>query len=219
MRLLHLSDTHGADIMQIPLNGIDVIVHSGDFQPTKGRRMGERIRPVAEVRYQERWARKNASAIAAWAGSRPFVFVPGNHDFFNPKTDFAMAGMDVSWLPNGSVTIAGVHFYGYRFVPYVDGEWSGELSEHDIAEHAHSFPDVDVLVTHAPPRGVLDYESGHHWGSTALANEYVYQREGRQPKVWLCGHVHAEGGRQKPLGRTLVVNSATTYQVIELEGS
>lgn len=217
MRILHTSDTHGADLSAIPLDGIDVIVHSGDFQPTKGRRMGERIRPVAESRYQERWIRKAAPKIAEWAGARLFLYLPGNHDFFHCVPDLEAAGVHIINLSGRTATVEGVSFYGYRFVPYLEGEWCGELREHEIAEHALEFPDVDVLVTHSPPAGILDAAHGDRHGSTALANEYLYHREGRWPRVWLCGHVH-EGVGRMPFGDTLVVNSATTYQVVELEG-
>jgi Icc-related predicted phosphoesterase len=228
--ILHTSDTHGWDITQIPLDAqnsehgvrIDVVVHSGDFQPTKGRRVGERIRPVAEVRYQDRWMRKNAPKIAAWLDGRPFVFVPGNHDFYNPTADLALAGANVVWLRNGSASVAGIRFSGYRFIPYIEGEWCGELPESDIAKHAKEIEDCDVLVTHAPPHGVLDRDSGRHFGSSALANEYLYNREGRRlPKVWLCGHVHPHGGEQAQLtfGGILVVNSAKTWQVIGIKPS
>jgi len=65
-----------------------------------------------------------------------------------------------------------------------------------------------IVVSHAPPAGVLDegirYGLGH-LGSPALA-AFVKRR---QPALVLCGHVHSQGGRVERVGRTLVVNAAS----------
>jgi Icc-related predicted phosphoesterase len=224
MNLLHVSDTHGRDLTTIPLEGIDVVVHSGDIGPTVGRDVdrGERIRPVKEIRAQRRWWRRQAPRLAAWLGTRPFLYVLGNHDFYQPEEVLCEAGIGVHNLSRVHCQVGPVSFYGYRFIPYVEGEWAGELRERQIAADALDFPDCDVLVTHAPPHGILDVDGGRHHGSTALRDEYLDHRPRRPwPKVWLCGHVHPFGGRRMPLDngrgrRTLVVNSAETYQVIQL---
>ena len=214
--ILHMSDTHGSDITVLPLDDVDIVIHSGDFMPTKGRRPGARIDPEAERKYQARWMDKNRAKILDWLGGRPMILVPGNHDFHNPT----FAAPNVVRITNGSITLKGsqlaqpIRFCGYRFVPFVDGEWCGEKVELDIAADAKDFSDCDILITHAPPHGVLDYDCGRHWGSTALANEYLYRREGRAPKAWLCGHVHGDAGR-RPFGETMVVNSATIAQRVE----
>jgi Icc-related predicted phosphoesterase len=74
---------------------------------------------------------------------------------------------------------------------------------------------VDVVVTHAPIRGVGDAEDPAHWGFAAfhkLLNRY-------QPKYWLHGHVHLNYGqdptRLRSYGATTVVNTTQRY-VLEI---
>ncbi len=66
-----------------------------------------------------------------------------------------------------------------------------------------------VVVTHTPPRGLLDLAirfGVSHLGSPAL-EEFVRERV---PALVLCGHAHSRGGRAVRVGDTLVVNAASS---------
>ena len=73
---------------------------------------------------------------------------------------------------------------------------------------------VDVLVTHAPPRGVHDAEDLCHTGFTTFRK--FIQRY--QPRYLVHGHVHPTGlePRVSQVGSTTVVN-AFGYRVITIE--
>jgi Icc-related predicted phosphoesterase len=59
-----------------------------------------------------------------------------------------------------------------------------------------------VFVAHPPPRGILDEAFGRfHAGSRGLYTMIVR----RQPRLFLCGHIHERPG-WKYVGKTLVVN-------------
>ena len=74
-------------------------------------------------------------------------------------------------------------------------------------------PDCDILVTHVPPKGVLDKcyngdRAGSRYITEAVCASLV------KPRLWLCGHIHEGygyevarfgGGACQP---TLVVNAA-----------
>jgi Icc-related predicted phosphoesterase len=64
---------------------------------------------------------------------------------------------------------------------------------------------IDILVTHTPPKGVLDASrGGQSLGCRALASEI-----GRiAPRLHCFGHVHASAGRQR-IGETLFVNASS----------
>ena len=65
--------------------------------------------------------------------------------------------------------------------------------------------DIDILVTHATPEvpGTRIASSPEkHYGSEAL-REII---EAKQPKVCVCGHIHASDHRPVYLGKTLVMN-------------
>jgi RNase_H superfamily len=94
-------------------------------------------------------------------------------------------------------------------------------AEHAIAGHLEqarrqlSVPDERlVIVSHAPPQGVLDTAirfGVRSIGSSALA-AFV---ERYQPALVLCGHVHNRGGKIARMGRTVVVNAANDDQDIK----
>ena len=69
--------------------------------------------------------------------------------------------------------------------------------------------DLDVLITHTPPRGTLDRRSsGAPIGCEQLAAALPRVR----PRVHLFGHVHASGGQERTVGPTTFVNAACTWR-------
>lgn len=88
-----------------------------------------------------------------WLISLPYrhkVFVAGNHDLCLYDAENIEGLPDnVHFLHNGGVVINDVFFYGVTFTnPYVEYERP-----------------IDVLLSHEPPLGILDYEDGRHWGN------------------------------------------------------
>jgi Icc-related predicted phosphoesterase len=83
-----------------------------------------------------------------------------------------------------------------------------ELSEEEIeALLSPVLQAGDVLVSHPPPRGIVDVvHGGAHVGSVAVARLV----EARRPSLVLCGHIHeARGMVTEP---TVVVNSGAAAQ-------
>ncbi len=65
-----------------------------------------------------------------------------------------------------------------------------------------------ILVTHAPPKGVLDLSRRfdiHHIGSQAV-REFI---EERNIELVICGHSHINGGRYEKVGNCHVLNIAS----------
>jgi Icc-related predicted phosphoesterase len=69
------------------------------------------------------------------------------------------------------------------------------LSEDRLCQIWSLIPDdTDILVTHGPPRGVLDViRNGRGVGSTNLQNE-VFGRLREKLKVHCFGHIHEDPG-------------------------
>lgn len=65
--------------------------------------------------------------------------------------------------------------------------------------------DVDILLTHCPPRGILDGKN--HYGSRRLA-EHV---EKYKPKIHLFGHVHFNEPQEVEIDGTTYVNVTRKY--------
>lgn len=82
-----------------------------------------------------------------------------------------------------------------------------------------------ILVTHAPPQGVLD--GAIRFGSENIGSSVVREiLADVRVRVVVCGHVHLWGGRQEQVGHCRVVNVAShdhldaplRWAVLEIEG-
>ncbi len=147
--------------------------------------------------------------------SVPVLYVRGNHDDKYEKHP-----------PEGCICIEdriyeyeGVRFLGlggsYR---YKNGrnQYSEEEMKHRISHLWWQLfwkKGFDVLVTHAPAKGVNDGEDICHKGFGC----FVDLLEKYQPKCFAHGHVHLNYGRQFPreskVGETLVVNGYNHWVV------
>ncbi len=214
MKILHLSDTHGL-IPKLDLDGIDVVVHSGDFLPNKTRG----FLPIEEP-FQVQWMRDNHSTLRLMMvpSGVPFLVLRGNHDFINPAEYL----FDCAWDLSGKlVTVNGVKFFGYPFTPLFTGEWWGELTPRQEEAAMEGLLLVlerdkpDVLVSHGPMYGLLDRNrQGERCGSQPLRDLLMLKTK-HLPKIMLHGHVHEDHGKAV-CGDMRVYNSATIAQVVEL---
>jgi hypothetical protein len=169
----------------------------------------------------------------------PLVFVPGNHDpdvagYRSSRAGLVLrAGLPARppW-PDGAVNadgaivdVAGLRLAGlggclrYRDGPnqYTDRQQARRAWALRIRAGWHRAADgrrVDVLLTHAPPRGIGDGDDRPHRGFAALPGLVA----ALQPVALLHGHVRPSGvpvtrGR---LGRTAVCN-VTGWHLFEIE--
>ena len=169
----------------------------------------------------------------------PLVFVPGNHDPDISGYRTSRAGLTLKaglparppW-PDGAVNAerAVVDTVGLRFaglggcLRYSDGP--NQYTQRQQARRARSLSrrarwraardghGVDVLLTHAPPRGVGDREDRAHQGFEAL--HWLTRR--MQPSLLLHGHIHPDEmpARVHQLGRTVVRNVAG-HHLLDIE--
>lgn len=54
--------------------------------------------------------------------------------------------------------------------------------------------DVDILVTHSPPYGILDFNGREHCGSSSLRNYTLNGNKFNKKKLHVFGHIHENGG-------------------------
>lgn len=229
MLICHVSDTHSF-FPTIPAEA-ELIVHSGDLCPnlTRGNR-------EIEVPYQTEWLREKAATFKDWIGNRPFLFTRGNHDFVpnlcEILQEYEINAID---LTSRKVTVAGIRFYGFPFIPFIDGEWNGECTSEQMSREVNHLKiqlidGLDVLVAHAPPYGILDADFvirtenqeivpawANRFGNRQLTNLFSYDLEDRYfPKYLLCGHVHESYGRAEFFGMQ-VSNAATRVHLMDIE--
>jgi Icc-related predicted phosphoesterase len=126
------------------------------------------------------------------------VFVPGNHSvaiehkLITPN-DFP----NIHFLIHQPVVIQGIKIFGSPYTPWFFN-WAYNVARPDLDAVWATIPsDIDLLVTHGPPKGILDvtrdWKSKRpiHVGSLSLT-KHVTERI--KPKVHAFGHIHDETG-------------------------
>jgi len=150
-----------------------------------------------------------------------------------PTLAGAVRGMEnVRVINNQIANFKSLRIGGLEY--FVDVSWVREFKPSDYKEKMRDakkqsdkareilrrFQDVDILLCHQPPHGILDKVSfasapklwkGKHAGSKIIL-DYVQRKH---PRYVFCGHIHeAEGMRR--IGKTEVYNLGLGYKVIEI---
>ncbi len=188
MLILHLSDTHGKHHELRNLPPAEIIIHSGDisFAGSENEVMN----------------------FIEWFGALPYrfkIFIAGNHDD-------CLFGADIDGLPencfylcNSGVTIEGIKIYGTPL--FMEDVISG-----DYDRNIQKIPnDTDILITHQPPIGILDYSANIHYGDQNLLQTVLKT----QPGYHLFGHIHRAYGIENSK-QTTFVNAAILSEKYEL---
>ena len=178
----HISDTHGYhELLKIP-NNIDIVIHSGDSTNSKNRYKNQ-------VEFQN---------FLIWFKLLPIkhkILIAGNHDAtlfyntFNIKSDLKLHG--ITYLENNLSEIEGLKIYGSPIVPTF-GNWYFMKNRAKMYKIWENIPDnIDILITHTPPKGILDLSYGRdnkleYCGCNALKKRIF----DIQPKLMLFGHIH-----------------------------
>ncbi len=220
---LHISDTHGR-LDPLDLEGVDLIVHSGDFLPSFS--WGDRQHDTPR---QREWLYQSAARIRDWTGGLPVLHCQGNHDFFSSTSvESILRDNGCKWtdITNRSDEIAGLVWYGLPWVPqYGTCNYGCELDELYRRTEDALRAEPDILVAHCPPWGVLDLSAGYHpFGGRPVPPEHIgnpaltawlMRDDVKRPAHILCGHVHESHGYAN-VGATAVSNAATTQHRIVL---
>jgi|Deesub1362A_J573_1020465.scaffolds.fasta_scaffold00318_10 hypothetical protein len=142
------------------------------------------------------------------------IAVHGNCD--PPEAVSILQNSDIYFIHGRSVKLDGITFHGLGGSNLTPFFTPSEYSEDEISTTASNFTfgEYNVLVTHCPPKGILDFTyTRKRAGSKAIA-EIVEKFE-----VILCGHIHEARGIEKR--GFLAVNpgsvSAGRYAVVDLK--
>lgn len=149
----------------------------------------------------------------------PAAFVPGNHDpRIGRGTPTAPSGM--TSVDGRTLVLAGLRIAGLGgCVRYNGGAHQYEQRDYDVRARellagSGDVAPVDVLLTHAPPRGLGDGDDPSHVGVEALHGVL----ETLRPTWHLHGHIHPYGMLKpdRQVGRTTVRN-VIPWQVLDIE--
>ena len=196
MKFVFMADTHNHVVPDVP-DG-DVLVHCGDMTG---------VGSVAEV-----------AAFAHWFGKLPHVHkicISGNHDFLfeNNHTLARLMLQDngIIYLEDEYLELEGVKIYGTPQQPYFYN-WAFNREEEDLITAYARIPEgLDLLITHCPPRGILD-ETTHDFKTRFIGSYDLLEAVKRaKPRFHAFGHCHYSRGCKQVDGTTFI-NAAICAQ-------
>ena len=189
MKLLLFSDIHSdfpgaAKLAELALKA-DVVVGAGDYCLAR-RGLDEIIAALSAI-------------------PKPTVLVPGNAESHEELVRACRAWPNAHVLHGNQTTLDDVTFYGIGggipITPF--GAWSYDFSEGQARKLLQDLQTGSVLISHSPPKGVLDMSSdGRSLGSEALTEIIGIKK----PRLVVCGHIHGSAGRIARLDQTDVIN-------------
>lgn len=200
IRIVCIGDTHGQHAKLSVPDG-DVLIHAGDFMA-----FGDRPKEIV--------------SFNQWLGKQPHlhkVVIAGNHDLMferHPGAARELLGNGI-YLENSGVELLGLKIWGSPVQPEFNS-WAFNVARGPaIRRYWEMIPlNIDILVTHGPPFGVLDRAdpSTAHLGCEELLNSI----EEIRPRLHVFGHIHGGHGSSARNGirfvNASVVNEA--YQVV-----
>ncbi|TDS11738.1 metallophosphatase domain-containing protein [Sphingobacterium paludis] len=196
MKIIAISDTHGQH-RSLTLPKGDMIIHAGDFSQAG--------RPAEVIDF------------LAWFSQLKFrhkIFIAGNHDFFfesaHPDVINEMIPKGVTYLYDSGVEIAGVKIWGSPVTPWFNNWAFNRNRGNDMKKHWDLIPDdIDILVTHGPPLGILDETV---YGKRTGCEELLLRIQQVKPKYHIFGHIHEDYGNFTEGGTTFINASVVDHR-------
>ena len=186
MKFTIISDTHNHH-HEIEIPQGDVLIHAGDIT--------------------ERGHKEEVIDFLEWFSKQPHphkIFIGGNHDIYMDRYPVDLLELipeNVIYLRNNGLTINKLKIWGSPVTPdFMDWSFGKERSKMD--EHWKYMPeDIDILITHTPPYGILDQSSQH----ISLGCKFLLKKvKELKPKYHIFGHIHASYGIHKTEATTFI---------------
>ena len=178
MRLVIVSDTHGMqDQMSFPEG--DVLLHCGDFCMGGGpKELTQMLTWFDKLEYRHK------------------ICIAGNHDIHaegnTPFVRDALKEFNSHYLFESGITIDGIKFWGSPIQPEFH-DWAFNRTKQFRSTYwREKLPDdVDVLLTHSPPKNILDV---NHMGWNVGCKHLAMGVQLVRPLLHCFGHIHESRG-------------------------
>ena len=198
VKLVIISDTHGRHRgLSIP-DG-DILIHAGDIT--------------------EHGTLSGVQEFNQWLNQLPHahkIVIAGNHDFcFEDQAEEARALLtSATYLQDEAVEVKGLKIYGSPWTPeFFNWAFMRQRGAEMRAVWEKIPAGTDVLITHGPPSGILDYtEAGEYAGCRELLTAVGEIA----PRVHIFGHIHEGRGIEKRDGVTFINASSISANYRQL---
>lgn len=182
MKIWHISDTHTYHgFLKVP-EGIDMVIFSGDCSNPRDPYTNEQ-----EVRNFIEWF-DNLEI-------QHKIFVAGNHDTSIERgliTEENFHQCCIHYLENTSVEIEGLKIFGSPLTPTF-GNWAFMKPSFKLERVWKNIidDDVDIVITHGPPKTVLDLSENRQRQLEFCGDKSLLNRiKEVNPKLHCFGHIH-----------------------------
>ena len=182
MRIIAISDTH-CQLEKIKIPKGDILIYAGDL--TYAGRITDVIKELDILKEKTK-------------GFQRVLLTCGNHDWLGEQDPMLMEQVckdrGITYLCDSSIEINNVKFYFSPYQPEFNN-WAFNLPRGTALERKWSAipSDVDVLVTHGPPYGILDLRpDGRRVGCMHLRKRIF---ELNNLKYHIFGHIHGGYGK------------------------
>ena len=192
MRIVIVADTHTYHDTLGVLEG-DILLHCGDLC------------------YGMLATKKQLDDADRWLGKQKFktiVCIGGNHD--RPiqrrvRSSVKPVLHNAIYLQDEEIVVEGLKIYGTPWIPLL-AMWSFYLNDESLRQKWAQIPnDVDILMTHTPPKGILDFSN---MTKTPAGCPHLAERVAQiKPKIHCFGHIHEAYGRIDT-AETIFINAA-----------
>ena len=177
-----ISDLHG---YQPQLSGGDLLIIAGDLT---ARDMATEHAKYCHWQYDQMYEK--------------IIFIAGNHDgYIEKRPDLYIDGCDnkgkIAYLQDSGIEYKGLKIWGSPWTPtFYDWHFMKDRGK-AIQEKWDLIPeDIDILITHGPPYGILDkVKYPNDQGDFAGCEELRKAIERIQPRLHVFGHIHEGYGQ------------------------
>lgn len=211
-KIVATSDLHGR-LPEIP--ECDILLLGGDLCPDHP--IGKKARyslPDNGAEWQSNWLRDEFKPWLDAVPAKRKVAIWGNHDFVGQTGLWLDIEFGWDLLEDDTVEIDGIRIHGTPWVPGLP-RWAFYQDDRALKMRAESIPDCDILLSHGPPYGHLDFVApqfgSQHVGDTHL-NWRLHQGG---IGVMVCGHIHEQYGSVAHHSGTVICNVSHVNEFYE----
>ena len=175
-----VSDLHG---FYPVLEGGDLLIVAGDLTATDT--------PAEYVKFYS-WLHKQPY--------RHYIFIAGNHDgLIEAGEALTDCLANTTYLCDSGTEFEGLKIWGSPYTPTFSNWHFMEERGEAIKKHWDLIPDdIDILITHGPPQGILD-EVFSYCDFENVGCDDLLEAVGRvKPKLHVFGHIHEGYGMYRP---------------------
>lgn len=209
-RIWAISDTHCRHEELLVPENIDIVIHAGDESNTQTPSINK----------------EQALDFLKWFSALNIehkIFVPGNHSTAIESgliTSDYIRSLGIIHTIHGTVIVDNLKIFLSAYTPSFGQGWAFNKDRDKLDRYWSTIDsDTDIVVTHGPPRGVLDATDGRY--TDPRWNERYYKLCGCtsllshmkrvQPKYHIFGHIHTE--EMCPNSGTRTINGIKTVFV------